>query len=66
MGSSPPKPPEPPPAPAIPKTADAYSAGDAAMLDARRKSSYRKSFLSAAPGQSLGNSGQGTSYLGIS
>ena len=68
MGSKPntPKPPPPPPPAPISRTMDAESAGNDAMLRAKRRSAYQKSFLSG-PQQTLGGgpaaAGQ-SSFLG--
>jgi hypothetical protein len=66
MGSKPKteKPPPPPPPAAIPKTADAYAAGDAAILEARRRGSYGKTFLAGNPMNSSTGAPGGTSFLG--
>ena len=62
MGSKPKAPPPPPPPPAVATSADAHAAGDAAMVEARKRSSMAKTFLAsnAAPATPTG----GTSFLG--
>jgi hypothetical protein len=63
MGSKPKAPPPPPPPPAVPTTADAYNAGDAAMVEARKRSSAAKTFL-ASSATSVAAPQAGTSFLG--
>lgn len=66
MGSKKPKDPPPPPPPAaIPKTMDAEGSGENAVLRARRRSAYQKSFLTG-PQQTLGGGAATgtTSFLG--
>lgn len=62
MGSKAQKPKDPAPPPPVPKTADAYEAGSAAMSEEAGKSSHLNSFLTGKKkGQSLGGGG---SFLG--
>lgn len=67
MGSKPTKQKPPPPPPPIPKTAEAYQAGDAEVIRQRRGSSSAQTFL-VGGNATLGGSAQKqpgyTSFLG--
>lgn len=60
MGSSAKKPPDAAPPPPVPKTADAYDSGAAAVAGERKKSTYLNSFLT---GKRKGLGGE-NSFLG--